>query len=174
MYPARESLKLRCPSLPRRLPRQWLGHAYWARTRTLVCQGCEECAPLCSRAQQGQCDHVCLNRTNMRGHTSEAPAPEMDDCRYTRFRHTLRTVLCICGFPCTCRFARYLMGSFPFYGKSSHTWEDFPYMGQLPMYGRLPLYGTYSHTWDDFPGMGRFPTSHSWEDFPCIQPPRII
>jgi hypothetical protein len=40
---------------------------------------------------------------------------------------------------------------FPICGKSSCIWEDFAYMGRLPMYGKT------SHIWEDFPHVGRLP-----------------
>ena len=53
--------------------------------------------------------------------------------------------------------------SLPIEGKTSHRWEDVPYMG------RLPICGKSSHIWQNFPYMGTLPiygkTSHTWEDF---------
>ena len=37
------------------------------------------------------------------------------------------------------------------YGKSSHIWEVFPYMGSFAIYGKT------SHIWEVFPYMGRLP-----------------
>jgi hypothetical protein len=52
------------------------------------------------------------------------------------------------------------------YGKTSHIWEDSPYMGRLPIRGK-------SHTWEDFPSMGSLPIdgkfSHRVEVFPHVE-----
>ena len=55
------------------------------------------------------------------------------------------------------------------HGESSHTWEDFLYMGSLPMYKKT------SHTWEVLTCMGSLPTfGKSSEDFPYTGAPQYV
>jgi hypothetical protein len=54
------------------------------------------------------------------------------------------------------------MGRLPIYGKTSHTWEDFPYVGSA-------IHAKSSHSMEVFLQMGSLPidgkVSHTWEVF---------
>jgi hypothetical protein len=86
------------------------------------------------------------------------------------FETASRVLLVFVSVAATCRGPHPILGTRPRditpdkTKTSSHTWEVFPGMGRLPIYGKI------SHTWEDFPYMGRFSiygkTSHVWGDFP--------